>query len=446
MKIQQFEDKGLAHFSYAVLSEEKNEIILVDPARNPQPYYEYALAQNANIVGVIETHPHADFVSSHLEIHEATGATIYVSKLVGTDYPHQAFDEGDVIALGELKLKALHTPGHSPDSISIVAEEGGKEKAVFTGDTLFIGDVGRPDLREKAGAIMAKREELARQMYHSTREKLMKLDDDVVVYPAHGSGSLCGKALSDAQSSSIGAEKIGNYALQPMKEEEFVAILLEDQPFIPKYFGYDVALNKKGAPAYQSSIKEIKWLEKNFTPVHGYVVVDGRPQEQFKQGHIQGAINIQEGAKFETWLGSIISPDEKYYLLAGTEEALSELIEKAAKIGYELNIAGAFVYDKKGGEASKPFNEETFKAHPDGFTVVDIRNTSETKTGKFFDNAITIPLSELRERTDEIPDDKPVVVHCAGGYRSAAGSSILEAELPVEVLDMSKAVHELKKQ
>ena len=445
MKIKQFEDKGLAHFSYAVISEEKNEIILVDPARNPQPYYEYALAQNARIVGVIETHPHADFVSSHLEIQEASGATIYVSKLVGADYPHQAFDEGDVIKLGELKLKALHTPGHSPDSISIVAEEGGKDKAVFTGDTLFIGDVGRPDLREKAGALMAKREELARQMYHSTREKLMKLADDVIVYPAHGSGSLCGKALSDAHSSSIGAEKTGNYALQPMSEEEFVALLLEDQHFIPKYFSYDVGLNKQGAPAYQISLKKVKWLEKNFEPAQGSVVIDGRPQQQFKQSHIRGAINIQEGTKFETWLGSIVGPDEKFYLLADSEEALNELIEKAAKIGYELNIAGAFVYDKKGAAASKPFKEETFKAHPNDFTIIDIRNTSETKAGKFFDHAITIPLPELRERAGEIPTDKPVVVHCAGGYRSAAGSSILEAELPVEVLDMSEKVNELKK-
>jgi hydroxyacylglutathione hydrolase len=445
MKIQQFEDKGLAHFAYAILSEEKKEIVLVDPARNPKPYYEYAQANDAKIVGVIETHPHADFVSSHLEIHEATGATIYVSKMVGADYPHQAFDEGDVIELGEVKLKALHTPGHSPDGISIVAEEGGKDKAVFTGDTLFIGDVGRPDLREKAGNMTAKREELARQMYHSTREKLMKLDDDVIVYPAHGSGSLCGKALSDAQSSSIGAEKIGNYALQPMSEDEFVDVLLEDQPFIPKYFGYDVDMNKKGAPAYQPSFKDVKRLEKNYEPGQGNLVVDGRPQQQFKQGHIKGAINIQDGTKFETWLGSIVGPDEKYYLVANTEEALNELIEKAAKIGYELNIAGAFVFDKQGGEASKTFNKESFNAGQDDFTIVDIRNTSEVKTGSFFNNAISIPLPELRERASEIPADKPVVVHCAGGYRSAAGSSILESMLSVEVLDMSEAVNELKK-
>ena len=446
MKIKQFEDKGLAHFGYAILSEEKKEIVLIDPARNPQPYYDWANAEGAKVVGVIETHPHADFVSSHLEIYKTTGATIYVSKLVGADYPHQAYDDGDVIELGEVKLKALHTPGHSPDGISIVAEVGGKDKAVFTGDTLFIGDVGRPDLREKAGNIMAKREELARQMYYSTREKLMTLADDVLVYPAHGSGSLCGKALSDAQSSTIGAEKIGNYALQPMSEEAFVKVLLEDQPFIPKYFGYDVSLNKQGAPAYGPSLSGVKRLEKNFTPEAGAVIIDGRPQEQFKKGHLKGAINIQNGGKFETWLGSIVSPTEKYYLVAGSEDALEELIQKAAKIGYELLLAGAFVYDQQGGETSESFDRPAFEQHKKEYTIVDIRNASETKAGKFFEGALNIPLPELRERAAEIPTDKPVVVHCAGGYRSAAGSSILESQLPVTVLDMSEDVNELKQQ
>lgn len=446
MKIRQFEDKGLAHFAYAILSEEKKEIVLIDPARNPQPYYQFADAEGAKIVGVIETHPHADFVSSHLEIHQRTGATIYVSKLVAADYPHQGYDDGDIIAFGEVKLKALHTPGHSPDSISIVAEVGGEDIAVFTGDTLFIGDVGRPDLREKAGNLTAKREELARQLYHSTRKKLMTLSDDVLVYPAHGSGSLCGKALSDAQSSTIGAEKIGNYALRPMQEEEFVKVLLEDQPFIPKYFGYDVALNKHGAPAYQHSLADVKWVEKNFEPAAGSLVIDGRPQEQFKKSHINGAINIQNGGKFETWLGSIVAPEERYYLIAGSEAVLEELIQKAAKIGYERLITAAFVYDRQEDESSNLFNKEAFQASQNSFTIVDIRNTSEVKAGKFFEEALNIPLPELRERAAEIPTHKSVVVHCAGGYRSAAGSSILENLLPVTVLDMSEAVSELKQQ
>lgn len=446
MKIQQFEDKGLAHFSYAILSEDAGEVVLIDPARNPQPYYDFAAVNNANIVGVIETHPHADFVSSHLEINLKTGATIYTHSLVGADYPHQAFDDGATIQLGKIKLKSLHTPGHSPDSISVVLEHEGKDKAVFTGDTLFIGDVGRPDLRENAGNVTAKREELARQMYRSTREKLMRLADDVIVYPAHGSGSLCGKALSEANSSTIGAEKLGNYALQPMSEDAFVKILTEDQPFIPKYFGYDVDLNKQGAPDLKAGIAGVKKLEKNYKPEEGALIVDARNEKTFKKGHYRGAINIQNGGKFETWLGSIVSPEERFYLVAESETELDDLLSKAAKIGYELLIEGAFVLDGDADYRSSLVDVETFRKQQDGYTIVDIRNASEVKTGKLFENAINIPLPELRERAGEIPTAKPIVVHCAGGYRSAAGSSILEAALPTAtVYDLSEAVNDFKK-
>lgn len=447
MKIKQFEDKGLAHYAYAILSERSNEIVLIDPARDPQPYYDFAAANNAKIVGVIETHPHADFVSAHLEIHQTTGATIYAHSLVGADYPHQTFDEGDVLQLGDVKLKSLHTPGHSPDSISIVLEHEGRDKAVFTGDTLFIGDVGRPDLRESAGNITAKREELARQMYHSTREKLMKLADDVLVYPAHGAGTLCGKGLSEANSSTIGAEKMTNYALQEMSEDKFVQVLTEDQPFIPKYFGYDVGLNKQGAPAYQPSLDKVNWLEKNHRPEKGALIVDARGQETFKKGHLPGAFNIQNGGKFETWLGSIIDPKESFYLIAGSEQELRELITKAAKIGYESKIKGAFVQDTQTEATTPALDLEQFSKNPEAFTIVDIRNASETKAEKIFAGAINIPLPELRERASEVPANKPVVVHCAGGYRSAAGSSILETALPqTKVLDLSEAVSDFKKQ
>ncbi|MCC5920632.1 MAG: MBL fold metallo-hydrolase [Cyclobacteriaceae bacterium] len=443
MKIQQFEDKGLAHYSYALLA--GDEVYLVDPARNPAPYYEFAKEHSAQIKGVIETHPHADFVSSHLEIHQTTGAKIYVSEMVGADYPHIAFDEGDVIELPEkVKLKAIHTPGHSPDGISIIVEEDGKDKAVFTGDTLFIGDVGRPDLREKAGNMQAKREELAKMMYKS-RDKFMALDDDVVVYPAHGSGSLCGKALSDANSSTIGEEKQTNYALKTMTEDEFVKVLLEDQPFIPKYFPWSVGVNKAGAEDYQKSIDAVKRLDKNHTVKEGAVVIDGRTAEAFKGSHIKGAYNIQEGNKFETWLGSIVSPEEKYYLVAGDEETLESLIQKTSKIGYEKLIAGAFVYDANDGEKSPSLDLEDFKKNPDNYSIIDIRNASETAEGKFFDNAIALPLPELREKASEVANGKPLVVHCAGGYRSAAGSSILQAKLSDhEVFDLSDAVNEFQ--
>lgn len=194
MKIEQFEDQGLAHFSCAVLSECAREIVLIDPARDPQPYYDYARAHAARIIAVVETHPHADFVSSHREIAETTGALIQVSRLLGADYPHQPFGGGDAFTTGRLTFRALNTPGHSPDSISVVLSRAGRDVAVFSGDTLFVGDVGRPDLRESAGHLTARREALARQLFHSLRTQLLPLADDVLVYPAHGAGSLCCKA------------------------------------------------------------------------------------------------------------------------------------------------------------------------------------------------------------------------------------------------------------
>ncbi|SDY47280.1 MBL fold metallo-hydrolase [Hymenobacter psychrophilus] len=441
MKIEQFEDKGLAHYSYAILSECAREIVLVDPARDPQPYYDFARQHDAKIVCVLETHPHADFVSSHLEIAQQTGAVIRVSKLLGAEYDHEAFDEGDSFTVGKLTFRALNTPGHSPDSVSTVLSREGKDVAVFTGDTLLIGDVGRPDLREKAGNMTAKREELAKQMYHSTREKLMPLADDVLVYPAHGAGSLCSKATNSANSSTIGAEKAGNYALRPQSEEDFVKELLADQPFIPKYFGYDVDLNKAGAPDFAPSIAQVPRLEADAKLEAGVVVVDTRPEAEFKQGHAAGAINIQQGGKFETWLGSIVGPEESFYLLAADEATLTDLIEKTAKIGYEPLIKGALVGTPSTQETMPEIDVEAFRQHPENYTIVDIRNASEAKAEPLFAGAINLPLPELRERVGEIPAGKPVVVHCAGGYRSAAGSSIVAPALPgTTVLDLGEAV------
>ena len=207
MKIKQWEDKNLAQFSYGILSDCEKKIILIDPSRNPKPYLDFASEHNASIIGIIETHPHADFISSHLELHGLTGAVIYTHSLAGATYPHEAFDDGATIEYGKIRLTSLHTPGHSPDSICVLLEHDGVQKAVFTGDTLFIGDCGRPDLREGAGNIQSKKEDLARLMYHSLRDKLMQLNDEVLVYPAHGAGTLCGKNLSKENSSTIKKEK-----------------------------------------------------------------------------------------------------------------------------------------------------------------------------------------------------------------------------------------------
>lgn len=446
MKIQQFEDKNLSHFSYAIVS--NGEMALIDPARDPKPYYEFANNNNAKITAVIETHPHADFVSSHLEISKHSGASIYVSKFLGAEYPHQSFDDGDALVLGNITLKAINTPGHSPDSISILAiDEKGKEKAVFTGDTLFIGDCGRPDLREQAGAITAKRKDLAKQMYHSLREKLLVLPDHVLVYPAHGAGSLCGKGLSEANTSTIGAEKISNWSLQAMKEEEFVEQLLSNQPFIPKYFPYDVGLNNSGAANYSESISKVKKAGsiKNHDDINALnkdlLIIDIRPQEQFKKSHLKNAINLMDDTRFETWLGSIVNPGEKFYLVADSDSRLETIIQRIAKIGYEPQIEKAFTLDFA-DHKTEFFNSELLRSNETDFTIIDIRNPSEVEEKPIFTNTIHIPLYELRERTNEIPFHKPILVHCAGGYRSAAGCSIIKANLgnDVAVYDLSEDV------
>jgi hydroxyacylglutathione hydrolase len=439
MKIEQFYDEGLAHASYAVLSARK--VILIDPARNPKPYYDFAETNDAKIVGVIETHPHADFVSSHLEIHHTTGATLYASKLLGADYPHQTFDEGDRITLGNITLEALNTPGHSPDSICVLAvDQDGTEQAIFTGDTLFVGDVGRPDLRENVGNIQAKAEELARLMYRSTREKILTLPDEVVVYPAHGPGSLCGKNISSDRFSSIGRERRENPALQEMAEDEFVDFITADQPWVPKYFQYNVALNKAGAEPFEPSIRMATNLFDQSNLADTVLIVDTRKADDFRAGHLPHSINIPDSKKFETWLGSVVAPSESFYLVGYDEEALRSLMEKVAKIGYEKSVNG-LLWDIEGTVKGEAFDKTDFDQNPKSYHILDIRNEAEVAKGKIFENAIHIPLHRLRENAEALPDDKPIVVHCAGGLRSAIGASILSSLMPqARVLDMSETI------
>ena len=445
MKIKQFEDKNLSHYSYAILSDCSREITLIDPARDPKPYYDFAQESDAKIIGVIETHPHADFVSSHLQIQQQTGAKIFASKLMNPEYSFTAFDEGAVLKFGKIKLRSMNTPGHSPDSISVVLTHDGMDKAVFTGDTLFIGDCGRPDLREQGEDLELKREELSKKMYSSLRDKFMSLNDDVIVYPAHGAGSLCGKALSKESSSTIGAEKATNWSLQEMSESEFVNALTADQPFIPKYFPYDVDLNRRGAPAFKSSLTKVKLgqkvddLEKALMLDEQITVIDTRDSVTYKQKHLKNSINIMDGEKFETWLGALVSPGDPFYLAGENITVLTVLMERIAKIGYEPFIKEAFVLDF-GTERSAELDFEDFAEHSSAYTIVDVRNLSEVETQSAFKGSINIPLPELNKRLEEIPTNKPIVIHCAGGYRSAAASSFLESRLNVKVFDLGERI------
>ncbi|MUH35513.1 MBL fold metallo-hydrolase [Zobellia amurskyensis] len=440
MIIKQFEYKPLSHYSYALVSE--GEMAIIDPERDPMQYYTFANAHKAEIVAVIETHPHADFVSSHLQIHKETGAMVYNSKKLGADYPHQAFDEGDSIKLGKVTLKAINTPGHSPDSITIVATEA-EDTVLFTGDTLFIGDVGRPDLRENTGKMKAKRQELAEAMYHTIQNKFTGLPDDAIIYPAHGAGSLCGKSMGEANSSTLGNERMSNWAFREQSQEQFINELLDNQPFIPTYFGYNVDVNKKGAKNLHPAIAEVPF--KMNAAVKG-LIVDVRTEAKFKNGHLKGSINIQatsDESKFETWLGAIIEPGEKFSLVVNTPEDMETVLHRVAKIGYEKQLQSMLTLSRDHLVQMQPLDVEDFKKNPGNYTIIDVRNKSEVAEGKFFGNALSHPLNTLRDTSDEIPTDRPIVVHCAGGYRSAAGSSILAKQLnQVTVLDLGEAVKE----
>ncbi len=440
MEIKQFEYKPLAHYSYAIV--DNGEMAVIDPERDPMQYYAFAQEHEAKIIAVIETHPHADFVSSHLQINKETGAPIYHSKDLGADYEYEPFDEGQSIMVGDIKVSALNTPGHSPDSITIVAEKEGKT-ALFTGDTLFIGDVGRPDLREKAGNMTAKRQELAEMMYDTIQNKFKDLPDGALVYPAHGAGSLCGKNLSSDNSSTLGNERMGNWAFKPQSKKEFVNTLLDSQPFIPSYFGFDVDTNRHGAENLRTSIAKVP-LQLN-TSISG-LIVDVRDEIEFKKGHLPGSINIMavsENSKFETWLGAIVNPEEPFSLVIDKPDDMEKILERVAKIGYEKQVKLVLTLDETGLVQSDKLDLTHFKNNPDEYTIVDIRNQSETDQGKYFESALAIPLNDLRASSTQIPNNKPIIVHCAGGYRSSAGSSIIESFSDnVQVYDLGENIND----
>jgi len=444
MKIKQFKDAPLAHYSYAILSEKK--VIVVDPSRNPLAYYQFAEENQAEIVAVLETHPHADFVSGHLQIHEETGASIYVSEMVGADYPHHAFDDGVEFEFGSATVKAFHTPGHSPDGITFyVTDKNSNTKALFTGDTLFIGDVGRPDLREKAGNMKAKRQELAEAMYQSIQHKFTDLADDVLVYPAHGAGSLCGKNMSDAASSTLGNERTGNWAFKEQTQEEFVSEILKDQPFIPSYFGFNVDINKKGAPNFKSSIYSVPMKLYVDSVEKQLAIIDVRDEADFKKGHFKGSFNIMarsESDKIETWLGAIIQPNEQFYLVVENVSQIDSILHRIAKIGYEQQIEKVITIGQNAElVTAEVLDLAAFKSNKENYNIVDIRSESEHNNEVKFDSAKNFPLNDLRSSAKKIKTNQPIVVHCAGGYRSAAGASIIQAEFPDQmVYDLSTAI------
>ncbi|MGA6118399.1 MBL fold metallo-hydrolase [Sphingobacterium anhuiense] len=437
--IYQFFDSGLAHFSYAVLVDKK--IILIDPARDAGSYYTFAKEHGATIIGVIETHPHADFVSSHLEIANYTKAKIYISKLQKASFEFEPFDTGNTIRLSpSISLKALSTPGHSPDSISVVLEKDKEPHAVFTGDSLLFGSVGRPDLRTYSGEFTTQREQLAKQQFHTMHDIFALFPDKTLVYPAHGAGSHCGNAIRNVKESTIREEKRTNPAFTWLDEDEFVRQLLLDQPNIPQYFPYNVELNKLGANELHKALSAVPILDNNYWE-ESALFIDTRPSSAFRIAHRKGALNIPDADKFETWLGTLIAPHQGFYVVVSEVSKIKPMLLKTAKIGYEVFVKGIFVYNQNSADLSiDDFDSDLLRDNQDRYTIIDVRTEKEAKD-KYFDKVINIPLSELTERLQEIPDGKTVLVHCASGYRSGiAASLILRLRPELNIMDISNAI------
>lgn len=452
MIVKQFLDEPLAQYGYAIVSD--GEMAVIDPGRDERPYLELAEALGAKIVASCLTHPHADFVSSYWTIAQKTGAKVYASELIGLAVPYVGLKDGDEIKIGKVKFKAYLTPGHSPDSMTYVLyDEEGREYAAFTGDWLFIGDVGRADLRAKAGNIQKQREDQARDMYYSLRRMFGFLKDSTLVYPAHGAGTLCGKALKQFNASTIGVERLDNWAVRmahQVDEATFIEALVTGQPHVPKYFPNSVEVNRQGPTGYTEALQKVQNLglltaESAKGIDHKATIVDARPAQLFRQGHLKGAINIPLGKSFNTWLGTLIAPNEPYYLVVSSQPAFEQVVDQVLTIGYEPHLKGVFVGVEYTEETGPEIFPDVEQLRNDGrmYTVVDVRDPDEVGANPLVPHSLRIRLADLRERINEVPTEKPIAVHCAAGYRSAIGSSILLAAARAKVYDISEAIARL---
>ncbi len=442
----------LSQASYVIGDPTSRKAVVVDPKRDIADYLASAEQHGLEIVMVIETHFHADFLSGHLELAAATGAEIAYGSAADAEFPHRKLEDGELIELGEVTLEIRHTPGHTPESISIVVWEHAADVddpdavpfGVLTGDTLFIGDVGRPDLLASIGVTA---DELGRSLYASLREKLLTLPDATKVFPGHGAGSACGKSLSTETVSTIGEQRAGNYALADMDVEQFLDVVTEGQPAAPGYFVHDAILNRKDRDLLsEGELPRSLDLDAVLAARdRGALLIDTRDQSAFSGGHLAGSVNIALDGRFAEYAGSVARPGDELLLISepGTElEARTRL----ARIGFD-SVVG-YLSDPYGEMASNPdvverssrLTAEEFLARRDDLadlTVIDVRNPGETEAGTL-EGAITVPVARLRDEIDVLSDHKesPVVAICAGGYRSSIAASLLRANGFTDVSDL----------
>jgi hydroxyacylglutathione hydrolase len=427
----------LAHASYLLGDEASSTAIIVDPQRDIQQYVADAERLGLRIRHVFLTHFHADFVAGHLELRNRCGATIHLGARAQAEYAFVAMKDGDRLEFPGLRLQVLETPGHTIESISILVfdlhKDAAKPHAVLTGDTLFIGDVGRPDLRASLGWTA---QDLGARLYDSLHNQLMPLPDETLVYPAHGAGSLCGKNLSSDTVSSLGDQRRFNYALQPMSKEQFILLVTADQPDAPAYFTYDAILNTREHATLDKNLEQVLHAIDLDDVLRmgdaGSQILDVRDPAEYAKGHLAGSINVGLGGQFATWAGTVLDRAKPIVIIAepGRQQ---EAALRLGRIGFD-HVKG---YLEGGMEAlagrpdlvwpterlSAPMVAEEL-AGADRPLVLDIRNPREW-AAKHIDGSVNIPLNHLQERIGEIPRDRRVAVHCAGGYRSSIAASIL---------------------
>ncbi len=424
MKFKQFYLGCLAHASYYLGSE--GEAAIIDPQRDIQQYLDEAEANEQKIKYIIETHSHADFVSGHIELAEKSGAEIIYGQKADTKFPTHKVKDGDEIMLGKIKLKFLETPGHTPEGITILAEntENSDEPLkMFTGDTLFIGDVGRPDLIGSKGFTA---EQMGSMLYDSLHDKILPLPDETEVYPAHGAGSLCGKSLSEETWSTLGKQRETNYALKPMSKEEFVKIVAADQPEVPAYFPKSAAKNLEGSVALEELSAPKEFTTEEVLDFEG-IVLDVRERVEYGNGHVPNAINIGLAGQFASWAGTLISIGSPIVISADTQEQVAEATMRLARVGFET-VEGYILMENFEAEAKTvkqiPVKEVNEKLSED-VQFVDVRRPQEHANGHAIET-INLPLNDLAREIDKLHPDKPTYVICQSGYRSSIGTSILE--------------------
>jgi hydroxyacylglutathione hydrolase len=453
MIIEQLYTGCLAQGAYYI--ESNGEAAIIDPLRETSPYIRKAEKAGAKIKYVFETHFHADFVSGHLDLAKKTGATIVYGPNANTSYNAYHAEDGETFTLGNVRIKALHTPGHTPESTTyLLIDEGGKDHAIFTGDTLFIGDVGRPDLAIKGD--LSERD-LAGMLYDSLQTKIMPLADDIIVYPAHGAGSACGKNMSKETTDSLGNQKRFNYALRAKSRNEFIEQVLDGLTTAPAYFAENARLNKEGyesldrvlkrgshalsADAFEAAVNET-----------GALVLDVRDAVDFAKGFIPNAINIGLNGQFAPWVGALI-PDMTQPIALVTPEGLEqETILRLARVGYDHCIGylnGGFDTWKNSGkevDTIESISAEAFAAKwlANQTRVVDVRKPGEF-TSEHVEGAENLPLDNLNDYLAELRRDQPVYIHCAGGYRSMVANSILKARGFDNVVNVEGGLAAIKK-